>query len=446
MRTAKSHSSPVRKAAIRNWAKTMTEFTQEPKQQTASFARRGRAALLAALVLGGGGLLPAAAETMEYRLATMDRLRVRIAEWQTAEATVRDWSVVSGDYLVGPAGTISMPLVGNLQAAGKTPEELAGEIGSALQNQLGLRDLPSASVELAQYRPVYLSGDVQTPGEYPFVPNLTVLKAVSLAGGLRRSEAGQRFARDFINAKGESAVGLSERNRLLARRARLQAEIGGKKQLDLPAELQDVPEAESLLASEEALLVSRDRKLERQLAALDDLKTLLQNEIDALRKKSETQGRQLELAMEDRDKIKSLTEKGLAVSTRQLSIEQKTAELQADLLDIDTATLKARQDLSKAAADEVALENDRDAQLAGELQDTEAQLEKLALQLATSGELMAEALTQSADSARLDQKASSIVYKIVRESDGEVKEMPASETSGLLPGDVIKVESALFTQ
>lgn len=424
----------------------MTVFTREPKPHTAFFSRRCHAALLAVFLAGGGGLSPAAAETMEYRLATMDKLRVRIAEWQTAEATVRDWSVVSGDYLVGPAGTISMPLVGNLQAAGKTPEELAGEIGSALQNQLGLRDLPSASVELAQYRPVYLSGDVQTPGEYPFVPNLTVLKAVSLAGGLRRSEAGQRFARDFITAKGQSAVDLSERNRLLARRSRLRAEIGGKKQLDLPAELKDVAEAAELLKSEEALMISRDRKLERQLAALDDLKTLLQNEIEALQKKSETQARQLELATEDRDRVKSLTEKGLAVSARQLSIEQTTADLQAALLDIDTATLKARQDLSKAAADEVALKNDREAQLASELQDTEAQLDKLALELATSGELMAEALTQSADSARLDQKASTIVYKIVRESDGGTKEMEASETSALLPGDVIKVESSLFTQ
>lgn len=422
----------------------MNELERQTKKQTASPARRFAAAMFVALA--AGGLLPAAAGAAEYRLATMDKLKIRVAEWQTAEATVRDWSAVSGEYLVGPSGTISLPLAGNLQAAGKTPEELAEEIGAALQNQLGLRDLPSASVELSQYRPVYLSGDVQTPGEYPFVPDLTVLKAVSLAGGLRRAEAGQRFARDFINAKGKSAVDLSERNRLLARKARLEAEISGQKKLKKPAELQDVPEAAALLESEEALMLSRDRKLERQLSALDDLKTLLQNEIEALQKKSETQGRQLELAIEDRDRVKTLTEKGLAVSARQLSIEQKTADLQADLLDIDTATLKARQDLSKAAADEVALKNDREAELAGELQDTDAQLEKLALELTTSGELMAEALTQSADSARLDQKTTTISYTIVREGEEGVKEISAEETSELLPGDVIKVQSGLFTQ
>ena len=102
-------------------------------------------------------------------------------------------------------------------------------VGLELQKLFGLPDRPSASVELAQYRPIYLAGEIQTPGEYPFAPDMTVLKAVSLGGGLRRAENGQRFARDFINAKGESSVRSAERNRLLVRRARLQAEIAEKR-------------------------------------------------------------------------------------------------------------------------------------------------------------------------------------------------------------------------
>ena len=75
------------------------------------------------------------------------------------------------------------------------------------------------------------------------------------------------------------------------------------------------------------------------------------------------------------------------------------ADLTAALLDIDTASLKAKQDVSKASQDETNLRNDFDAQLAQELQNTEAELDTLSLKLGTSRDLMAEALLQSADAA-----------------------------------------------
>jgi len=203
----------------------------------------------------------ASARAEDYRLDVMDKLRIRVAEWRTAEGAVRDWSTVSGDYTVGASGTISLPFLGELLASGKTTAEVAEEVGKKMQLLFGLRDRPSASVELAQYRPIYLAGEVQKPGEYPYAPNMTVLKALSLGGGLRRGETGQRFARDFIRAEGDSSVLVAERNRLLVRRARLQAEIADRAEIALPRELKEVPEASELLASETALMQSRDKRL-----------------------------------------------------------------------------------------------------------------------------------------------------------------------------------------
>src|SRR3546814_17902063 len=99
---------------------------------------------------------------------------------------ISDWSVIGGDYTVGPGGVISLPFVGEMSAAGKTTSEIATEIGKKLQDDFALRTTPSASVEIAQFRPVFLAGDVETPGEYPFAPNLTVLTAVSLRSDERR--------------------------------------------------------------------------------------------------------------------------------------------------------------------------------------------------------------------------------------------------------------------
>lgn len=402
-----------------------------------------RAALIAAALTFA---LPAWAD--EYQLGTMDRLRIRVAEWQTAEGAVRDWSVVSGEYTVGPSGALSLPFIGDLPAAGKTTTEVGEAIGEKMQTLFGLRDRPSASVELAQYRPVYLAGEVQKPGEYPFAPNLTVLKAVSLGGGLRRSESGQRFARDYINAHGDSSVQTSERNRLLIRRARLQAEIAEKEGIELPKDLQGVPGIDKLLANETALMASRDRKQKLQLKALADLKSLLESEIQSLAKKTETQNRQLELVVEDREKVESLAEKGLALSQRKLSLEQRVAELQAALLDIDTASLKAKQDVSKAGQDETNLRNDWDAQLAQDLQNTEAELDTLSIKLGTSRDLMAEALLQSAEAAQSKDNTAeaTVAYSIMRERDGKPTEIAADENTPVLPGDVIKVEANLATQ
>jgi len=386
----------------------------------------------------------ASARADAYRLDVMDKLRIRVAEWRTAEGQVRDWSTVSGDYTVGASGTVSLPFLGELAVSGKTTAEVADEVGAKMQQLFGLRDRPSASVELAQYRPIYLAGEVQTPGEYPYAPNMTVLKAISLGGGLRRGDAGQRFARDFIRAEGDTSVLVAERYRLLARRARLQAEIAGNTAIAMPEELKNMPDGAELLASETALMQTRDKRLKLQLTALADLKTLLSREIESLAKKSETQSRQLKLVESDREKVYNLTEQGLTVSSRRLAIEQQVADLQAALLDIDTASLKARQDISKATQDETDLRNDRDAQLAQELQNTERELDKIALKLSTSRDLMAEAMMQStADAVLSKQTAASVSYSIVREAGGKTSEIPADENTKILPGDVVKVSAGL---
>ncbi len=393
---------------------------------------------------------PLSAKSQEgaYRLGVMDKLRIRVAEWQPADGSVRTWDAVSGDYTVGPSGALSLPFIGDLDAAGKTTAEVGKAIGERLQGEFALRNLPSASVEVAEFRPLFLAGDVDKPGEYPYSPNLTVLKAVSLAGGLKRSDSGQRFARDFIRARGDSQVSDSERGRLIARRARLIAEISNINELVMPPELKDVPNARELMASEASLMKSRRDRYELQLKALADLKTLLDTEVQSLAQKSVTQKRQLELYNDDRDRMAKLSEQGLATSSRRLSAEERSADLESNMLDTDTAALRAKQDINKANQDEINLRNDWDAQRAQELQDTEAQLEKLGFELSTSRELMQEALAQSAEALKFDpsNKDAAIKYVIVRDTGDGPKQISVDENATLRPGDVIKVSSELLMQ
>ncbi|MGP4691451.1 polysaccharide biosynthesis/export family protein [Agrobacterium cavarae] len=418
-----------------------------PKKRRTQTWCKGAALTVAAALLFTSPL-SALAQDGQYRLGTADKLRIRVAEWQPADGTIRNWDVINGDYSVGPSGTLALPFIGQLNVAGKTAGEVGEAIGAQLQSKFALRNLPSASVEVAQFRPVFLTGDVQTPGEYPYAPNMTVLKAVSLAGGLRRSDAGQRFARDFINARGDAAVYDDQRGRLLARQARLLAEVSGDQEIKKTPEMEKVVNIDALLESESALMKSRTERYTLQLKALKDLRELLDAEVESLRKKAESQQRQLQLANEDREKVNRLNEQGLALAQRRISAEERAAEVEATLLDIDTNALRAKQDINKAIQDEINLRNDWDAQRSKELQDTQAELQKLNLQLSTSRELMSEALAQSAEALRFDPsgKSASISYVVVREDKGKSKEIKVDETTALEPGDVIKVSSEVLMQ
>ncbi|PRD42622.1 sugar ABC transporter substrate-binding protein [Phyllobacterium phragmitis] len=385
--------------------------------------------------------LPAGAA--EYKLGPMDKLSIRVVEWQTAEGTFREWPTITGDYTVGPSGSLSLPFAGELQAGGKTTSEIASEIAKNLQQKFGLRDLPEASVEVAEFRPIFVSGDVQTPGKYPYDPGLTVLKAVSLAGGMRRAETGQRFERDFLNARGNYDVLVAERNRLLAKRARLEAELANAQTIKIPKELTDVPDAQKLIDDEAAIMLSRKESLTLQLHALDELKTLYQNEIVSLEKKMVVQNRQKDLMSKELASIGGLADRGLVVNSRVITLETSVADMQSKLLDLDTLSLRAKQEINKAARNATDLENDRKADLANQTQATQAAIDENALKLGMYKNLMTEALVNAPDAGALAASGSEgpvLEYSIVRGGgDDGTKEISADENTPLLPGDLVKV-------
>lgn len=375
----------------------------------------------------------------DYRLLPMDKIHITVAEWQTAQGAFRDWSAVNGDYTVGPAGKLSFPFIGSIKAAGKTASELATAIGSGLQDKLGLLDLPSAAVEMVAFQPVFLAGDVQTPGKYAYEPGLTVLKAVSLAGGLRRADnSGQRYERDFIKAQGDYEIGVQEQDRLLATKARLLAQMGGKSSIDVPKALAKNADFHSLIAGEQAIMQPMDKQFHLQTSQLGNLRTLLQNEIAALAQKSVTRNHQLDLARKDLKQVGSLADKGLTVNSRLLTVEQQVADLESKVLDIDTASLQAKQDMNKAEQDETALNMERATNLATQLNDTNAQLDKIARQIAVSKGLMLEAATKAGEAAN-GAGAVTVKYTVVRQVGGKATSLQANENTAVQPGDVIRV-------
>jgi len=127
-----------------------------------------------ASVPGGAAtsVLPSAVVDQGYRLGAGDKVRIIVFGEDT----------LTGEYLVpGGTGKISFPLVGDVTAGGKTVSELETELEDALRD--GFLKQPRVSIEVLEYRPFFILGEVMKPGEYPYTNGLTVLNAVATANG-----------------------------------------------------------------------------------------------------------------------------------------------------------------------------------------------------------------------------------------------------------------------
>ena len=112
-----------------------------------------------------------ASEPATYTLAGGDRLRVLVFGQDS----------LSNSYSVDGVGRISMPLIGLIEAQGRTTYSLARQIEDRLR--AGYLREPKVSVEVEQYRPFFVLGEVTTSGQFPYVNNMTVQTAIAIAGG-----------------------------------------------------------------------------------------------------------------------------------------------------------------------------------------------------------------------------------------------------------------------
>ena len=398
---------------------------------------------LAAVALIACLAMPQIAAAGDYQLGPQDKLNIRVAEWQTVDGTFRDWSALNGEYSVGPGGTLSVPFVGDMQATGKTTSEIAAAIGLALQRKLALPDKPEASVEMAQFRPFYISGEVQNPGQFPYVPDLTVLKAISIAGGMRRNaDYGPQLGKDLVTAKGNFDIYDDQRVRLLVKRARIDADLAGKESFDPPKEVEGDPKLPTIVADEMQILTSDQKALKLKLEALDDLKGVLQSEIESLQKKIVNQQQQVDLAQQQLASIGPLAQKGLVANARLLDSKQSVADLQGKILDYETAILTAKQSISKATQDAIDARNTLTSSLAADRQQTEADLNEAALRVGMQKGLIAQASDPETTAAFTGNEAPTLIYSLVRVANGKTSEIDAKEDTPVLPGDVIKVKLA----
>lgn len=371
----------------------------------------------------------------EYRLGVSDRLRVKVQEWPD----------LNGEYSVNADGAVSLPLVGEIRAAGIGIKDLAKDISDRLQRRSGGTERPFAAVEILQFRPFAILGDVQRPGEYPYRPGLRVIQAISLAGGYYRpTDPGLlRLGRDIAMAKGDINSFTLKQAQLIARTARLTAALAGHDDLAPPPELAaqaDDPEIVAIIDRERAALAVERKTAKSEQAALEEIRSLYQREIESLRGQIEAEKQQQATVQQQLKEINSLSAKGLALSATQLSLERTLAQVVNERMGTETSIVRAQENITLAEqrVREQALERDRRNER--DLQNAKADLVEVRSRLETANDLLTEAqINAPAEARERLMELPRARTTVLRKNGDSTREFEADDATLVEPDDIIKV-------
>ena len=376
------------------------------------------------------------ANAAEFALGVDDRMTIKIYEWPD----------LSGEYAVGPSGAISLPLIGDVSASGLTLEALAATIAERLQQRAALSDAPSVTVQMRQFRPFFILGDVQKPGEYPYRPGLTVLQAVGIAGGyFRFTDPGLlRLERDAIASRGDLRALTTKLDALRARRARLQSESAASETIEFPYDLverREEPAIAGLIEDERTLHRATREALAEQIASLDRLTKLYEGEINSLKAQIETERRQRDLVQKELADVQNLVSRGLAPTPRLLLLERTIAQIQGQQQSLETLILRARQSINQNELKIHELRAKDRERVNVDTLKTEADLAETRVRIDTARRLIYEAEVTApliAGERLNDTKTPSRFY--VSQRDGQaLNERAVEPTDPVRPGDVITV-------
>lgn len=144
----------------------------------------GCAAAGSDLISSGARFSESANPAEDYKLGVGDRLKVVVFEEPS----------LSGEFVVGATGTISFALIGDVKVLGLSSTQVEDSLETSF-SQGYLRE-PRVAVEVVGYRPFFILGEVNAPGQYPYLNGLTVMNAVATAQGFSpRAQRKQVFIR-----------------------------------------------------------------------------------------------------------------------------------------------------------------------------------------------------------------------------------------------------------
>jgi protein involved in polysaccharide export with SLBB domain len=418
-----------------------------------AFLAGGLAAAVAQDAGQGAEMAPATLQTGQsavrdgaYRLGASEQIGLRVVVWDSTTLTFANLEAISGDYKIGNDGKVMLPIVGAMEAAGATTVELAERIATELQRRTGLAETPSVAIEIAEYRPLFVLGDVARPGEYPYRPGIRAMQALALAGGYYRltDEQGSRVIREGLRVAGNLRENRVDLTAGRIREARLLAEADGRSDFDLPGGLTH-PEGASAIdqiyAREKSLMQTRREALARAVESLESSRELLETEAGNLESKSEGLDKQIALMSEAVGNIEALADRGLTLSSNLLNMQRALFDLEARQLDTQNQVFRARQSMGEIERDLNNVTQQRATEILNELQDLQAQIARFQVRDDTQQRILVETQAEAAMLAEAEDGSVELVpvFRVSREVEGDFRTAVVDPQTPLEPLDVLEV-------
>lgn len=404
----------------------MLRISQFHPRQIRSGARLTTLALAAALWLSGttmsAGLAASPAEEPE-RLSIGDKVTVQVF----------GQGDLSGDFVIDGAGMVQMPLVGRIPVAGLTAPQAETRIRDGLMDGF-VRDAV-VSLRIAELKPVYIMGEVRSPGSYPFRHGLNVLSAVALAGGYRVGDQSVSVLRtEFLLADERVRLLEASRDQLAARRARLEAERDGLPRIPASAGLGASP----IVAGEQEIFDFQRKARDSERNLLRQQVARLESEKTALTQQAKLAQQQVDLTRENASEYTKLAASGLALRNIQVEREREYARTRSDVARIEADVAKnetALGELSLRLADTDAAFMRR---VVTELQETRAKILEVERSLPVAREL-AEGRRRRLAADEASGGAGDWDIRVTRQAGLEARTLPAGFETVLRPGDVVQI-------
>jgi exopolysaccharide production protein ExoF len=346
---------------------------------------------------------------------------------------------LTGDYRVNADGTISIPVLGRIAVARMNAVELERTLTEKVGKITGREAF--ITVEVAEYRPIFVSGFVTRPGASPWKPGMTVLHAVTISGGIFRGpEGGMTLAADVEATRTQR--GVADLKMLLATLARLYAEQKGSPKVEIPPRLIGLvgrTEADELIAAQASTFTSRRTALEAQLATLERGIVTTNQELEGLKLQYDRILEQLSLRRDYAKKLNDLLSKGLIRNDRIIDEQVKIADLEEKLTNNVVAVARVQSTLVTMQRDIENLKQERRAAVDAEVIKLEHEVVRLDIEIdaarAAYRKLTGHAAKQeSAKDAVID-------YEIVRQEGGTSKTFEVDQFTLLKPGDIVVVSA-----
>jgi polysaccharide biosynthesis/export protein ExoF len=341
---------------------------------------------------------------------------------------------LGGDYTVEPDGAISIPMLGRFAVQGRGLEKVRGDIAVSFLSMMGRS--ANIEVKIAERSPVYVLGGVKNPGSYKHIPGMIVLHAIALAGGLDRGDSNLTSVIEGAREIERLRSATIQVKQLLVRRARLEAERDGASLLSTPVQLASVggeeASARTFIAIENTILRAEQAKRMQQVREAASKADSVRNEVEALRRKLGQADVQRDMRLERLNDLQKLKDKGWGTSNNVVTLRTELSDIEARRQDYLVEIAQAETRLADAQEAAPRLSSEDTANLAKAM----AAIDK---EISAAQETMTSARTLAMLLQRTSSMAQAEGYEIVRQSRDGPRTIQATETSSLLPGDVLKV-------